>query len=74
MKFGELIAVTIDEKRLLVLNVKRIVSDLGPFGWLVETCKGTPGYFFQNAGDDMMNRDVMSVHICSENEMEVRIR
>lgn len=71
MKFGELIGVTIEE-RLLTLIVRNIIyrRDLGG---LIETTIGTPKYYLQNASDELMNSNVRSIHLYSENEMEVYV-
>lgn len=72
MKFGELIGVTIEE-RLLTLIVRNIIyrRDLGG---LIETTIGTPSYYFQNASDELMNRNVRSIHLKSEHVMEVYVK
>lgn len=71
MKFGELIGVTIEE-RLLTLIVRNII-DRRDLGRLIETTIGTPNYYFQNASDELMNSNVRSIHLYSENEMEVYV-
>lgn len=71
MKFGELIGVTIEE-RLLTLIVRNII-DRRDLGRLIETTIGTPGYYFQNASDALMNSNVRSINLYSENEMEVYV-
>lgn len=42
-------------------------------GRFIETTIGTPGYYFQYASDALMNSDVRSIHLYSENEMEVYV-
>lgn len=72
MKFGELIGVTVEE-RLLTLTVKKVIADRRGFGGFIETTIGTPSYYFQNASDELMNSDVRSIQLYSENEMEVYV-
>lgn len=71
MKFGELIGVTIEE-RLPALIVRNII-DRRDLGGLIETTIGKPSYYFQYASDALMNSDVRSTHLYSENEMEVYV-
>lgn len=73
MKFGELIGVTIEE-RTLTLIVKKVFADRQYLGRFIETTIGTPGYYFQNASDELMNSNVRSIHLYSENEMEVYVK
>ena len=72
MKFGELIGVTIEE-RSLTLIVKKVLVEGRDLGRLIETTIGTPSYYFQNASDELMNSNVRSIHLYSENEMEVYV-
>lgn len=72
MKFGELIGVTVEE-RTLTLIVKKVLSEHWEFGEFIETTIGTPKYYFQHASDELMNSDVRSIHLYSENEMEVYV-
>lgn len=72
MKFVELIGVTIEE-RLLTLIVRNII-DRRDLGRLIETTIGTPSYYFQHASDALMNSDVRSIHLYSENGMEVYVK
>lgn len=72
MKFGELIGVTIEE-RSLTLIVRNII-DSRDLGRLIETTIGTLSYYFQKASDKLMNSDVRSIHLCSENVMEVYVK
>lgn len=72
MKFGELIEVTIEE-RSLTLIVKKIFYEDPDLGRFIETTIGTPGYYFQYASDALMNSDVRSINLYSENEMEVYV-
>ena len=73
MKFGELIGVTIEE-RSLTLIVKKVIYDRRDFRRFIETTIGAPSYYFQNASDELMNSDVRSIHLYSENEMEVYVK
>lgn len=72
MKFGELIRVTIEE-RSLTLIVKKVIVERQDWGGLIETTIGTPSCYFQKASDELMNSDVRSIHLNSENEMEVYV-
>lgn len=72
MKFGELIGVTIEE-RSLTLIVKKVLVERQDCGRFIETTIGTPSYYFQNASDELMNSNVISIHLYSENEMEVYV-
>ena len=72
MKIGELIGVTIEE-RSLTLIVKKVLVELQDCGRFIETTIGTPSYYFQNASDELMNSNVRSIHLYSENEMEVYV-
>ena len=72
MKFAELIGVTIEE-RTLTLIVKKVFADRQDLGRFIETTIGTPSYYFQNASDELMNSNVRSIHLYSENEMEVYV-
>lgn len=72
MKFGELIGVTIEE-RSLTLVVKKVLVERRDLGRFIETTIGTPSYYFQNASDELMNSNVRSIHLYSENEMVVYV-
>jgi len=73
MKFGELIEVTIEE-RSLTLIVKKIFYEDPDLGRFIETTIGKPSYYFQYASDALMNSDVRSINLYSENEMEVYVK
>lgn len=73
LKFGELIGVTIEE-RSLTLIVKKFFDEHRDFGRFIETTIGTPSYYFQHASDALMNSDVRSIHLYSENGMEVYVK
>lgn len=73
MKFGELIGVTIEE-RALTLIVKKVIAERRDWGGLIETTIGTSSCYFQKASDELMNSDVKSIHLCSENGMEVYVK
>lgn len=72
MKFCELIGVMIEE-RTLTLIVKKVFAERQDLGRFIETTIGTPSYYFQNASDELMNSNVRSIHLYSENEMEVYV-